>query len=219
MFSIEKQHWQAVFSAWADIMLANRDELIRLDGVAGDSDLGLTMTDGFAAARDAVAAFDGTDTGKLLYTGGKAIMGHAPSSLGTLLGSGFLEAGKQLRGRDELPLSEAHRFFQALEDNIMSRGGSKVGDKTFLDGIDPAIRILASADWSAGEAQVLRQAADAAAAGAENTKNMIARHGRMAIRGEDSIGMLDPGAVVGALLVAAFAQALTALLPAEAEHA
>lgn len=208
MLSIEKKHWEAIFSAWADIMLKNREHLIELDGVAGDSDLGLTMTDGFAAARDAVNAFDGTDVGKLLYTGGKAIMSNAPSSLGTLLGSGFLEAGKRLKGKDVLPLNEAYILFQAIEDNIMSRGGSKVGEKTFLDGIDPAVKVLASADWSVGDTAVLKEAALAAEYGAENTRTMVAKHGRMAIRGKDSIGMLDPGAVVASLLVVAFAQAL-----------
>ena len=149
MICIETKHWRRVFSAWADIMRENRDYLIELDGVAGDSDLGLTMTDGFAAARDAVLDFEGDDAGRLLYTGGKAIMRHAPSSLGTLLGSGFLEAGKRLKGREALPLDEAYRLFEAIEENIMARGGAKVGEKTFLDGIDPAVRALRTADWSA----------------------------------------------------------------------
>ena len=35
---------------WADTMSANSDYLIKLDGVVGDSDLGLTMSDGFKAA-------------------------------------------------------------------------------------------------------------------------------------------------------------------------
>lgn len=212
MICIETKHWRRVFSAWADIMRENRDYLIELDGVAGDSDLGLTMTDGFAAARDAVLDFEGDDAGRLLYTGGKAIMRHAPSSLGTLLGSGFLEAGKRLKGREALPLDEAYRLFEAIEENIMARGSAKVGEKTFLDGIDPAVRALRTADWSAGAAEPLRAAAQAARDGAAHTRDLIARHGRMAIRGEASLGMLDPGAVVAALLVTAFADTLAVQL-------
>ena len=94
----------------------------------------------------------------------------------------------------------------------MARGGAKVGEKTFLDGIDPAVRALRTADWSVGAAEPLRAAAQAARDGAAHTRDLIARHGRMAIRGEASLGMLDPGAVVAALLVTAFADTLAVQL-------
>lgn len=210
MKSITVSEWKAVFAAWEHIMKANAEYLIELDGVAGDSDLGLTMSDGFAAANRAAAAFDGTDIGMLVYYSGKAVMSNAPSSLGTLLGSGLLEAGKSLKGRESLSPDEFYLFFEAIEKNIMLRGHSKVGDKTFIDGLDPAVQVLKDRDvWKEGVQAGLRKAAEAAEAGSDNTKTLIARHGRMAVRGEQSIGMLDPGSVVAALLVRAFANTLS----------
>ena len=210
MDHIGVSEWRKIFAAWKATMRDNRDYLITLDGVAGDSDLGLTMTDGFAAASASADTFSGGDIGMMIYYAGKAIMSNAPSSLGTLLGSGFLEAGRRLKGKQELPIRDAGQFFEAIEDNIMQRGHSAVGDKTFLDGIDPAVQTLKSdAIWKEGWSNALRLAAEAAEAGAENTKSLVAKHGRMAVRGEQSIGMLDPGAVVASLLVRAFYRALT----------
>ena len=40
----------ALMERWAVIMADNRNWLIELDSVVGDSDLGLTMSDGFRAA-------------------------------------------------------------------------------------------------------------------------------------------------------------------------
>ena len=51
---------------WAETMSANADYLIKLDGVVGDSDLGLTMADGFKAASEAAQASEETDFGKTL---------------------------------------------------------------------------------------------------------------------------------------------------------
>ena len=46
----------------------------------------------------------------------------------------------------------------------------------------------------------------AAAQGAEKTVDMVARHGRIAVRGEGSRGIIDPGAVVAALLINTMAE-------------
>ena len=165
MNGIAVAEWKCIFSAWERAMRDNADDLIRLDGVAGDSDLGLTMSDGFAAASRVAAVFDGTDIGMLIYQSGKAIMSGAPSSLGTLLGGGFLEAGKALRGRARLELEELYLFFEAVEKSVMLRGGCSVGDKTFIDGLDPAVQTLKDkGSWESGAQECLWKAAAAARA-------------------------------------------------------
>jgi dihydroxyacetone kinase-like protein len=81
------------------IMQDNKNYLIHLDSVVGDGDLGLTMSDGFFASYKAVA--DGTekDCGKLLYTAGKAMATAVPSTMGTLMASGLMKAGKVLKSK------------------------------------------------------------------------------------------------------------------------
>ena len=49
----------------SEIMSENKEKLIAMDGIVGDGDLGLTMSDGFKAAYDAVEDGAITDAGKL----------------------------------------------------------------------------------------------------------------------------------------------------------
>lgn len=189
----------------AKIMVANRDRLIELDSIVGDGDLGLTMSDGFSAAYEIVRESAEPDTGKTLYMAGKAMSTAVPSTMGTLMASGLMQAGKVLKGKQEL---EAHDFvllFQAYFDGVKNRGKAEVGDKTFLDGLYPAVealRVAINAGKTLKEASV--EALVAAQNGYDATVGMIAIHGRAATRGEASRKLQDPGAAVAVLLMAAF---------------
>ena len=88
----------ALMERWAVVMADHRDWLIQLDSVVGDSDLGLTMSDGFRAAADAVNKAPAADVGKTAYMAGKAMASAVPSTMGTLMASGLMNAGKMLKG-------------------------------------------------------------------------------------------------------------------------
>ena len=77
-----------------------------------------------------------------------------------------------------------------------------------LDALVPAVEALeAAATAGAGLPDALRQAADAAEAGACATLPLLATKGRASYLGERSIGHLDPGAVSSTLLLEALADA------------
>jgi len=196
---------KTVLSVWADTMAANKQRLIELDGVVGDSDLGLTMTDGFRAAYDAVKDSPETDVGKLAYFAGKAMGSAVPSTMGTLMASGLMNAGKELKGVETLAGSGWVKFFEAYFAGVQSRGKAQLGDKTVLDGLWPAVEVLRANpdDLQTASKLAAKAANDAFLA----TQGMLAKHGRMAIRGEQSRAYLDPGAAVAALLMDGFAQA------------
>ena len=198
---------RALLARWAGIMADKRDWLIELDSVVGDSDLGLTMSDGFRAASEAANACELTDVGKLCYQAGKAMATAVPSTMGTLMASGLMNAGKVLKGMEQLTPAQEAQLFEAYLEGVKNRGKAELGDKPFLDGLAPAVQALAQAAQAgpigAKEAQA---AADAAWQAFENTRGMLAKHGRMAIRGEASRELLDPGAAVAALLLKGYAQ-------------
>lgn len=198
---------RALLARWAGIMADKRDWLIELDSVVGDSDLGLTMSDGFRAASEAADASDLADVGKLCYQAGKAMATAVPSTMGTLMASGLMNAGKVLKGLEQLTPAQEAQLFEAYLEGVKNRGKAELGDKTFLDGLVPAVDVLTQAAQAdpigAKEAQA---AADAAWQAFENTRGMLARHGRMAIRGEASRELLDPGAAVAALLMKGYAE-------------
>lgn len=202
---MDKNYIIQLLKAFQDIMCGNRDYLIELDSVVGDGDLGLTMSDGFVAAYQAVSGVEETDIGKLLYNAGKAMSQAVPSTMGTLMASGLMQAGKLLKGNTELEAMDMVVMFQAYFDGVQNRGKAKVGDKTFLDGLDPAIKALNEA-LNAGNplAEAAAKARIAAEEGFANTTTMIAVHGRAATRGEASRKLEDPGAAVAMLMMRAF---------------
>lgn len=196
-----------LISKIAEIMEENREHLIALDSVVGDGDLGLTMSDGFRAASDTVENMDEVDAGKLLYQAGKAMSTAVPSTMGTLMASGLMQAGKQLKGCTELSLKDIVMLFVAYEEGVMHRGKAEVGEKTFLDGLDPAVKSLQASEHANEElACAAKKAYDAAIFGYDNTTTMLAVHGRAATRGEMSRTLKDPGAYVAVLIMEAFVQ-------------
>lgn len=188
-----------------EIMEENKDYLIDLDSVVGDGDLGLTMSDGFAAAYKAAEEFEDNDAGKLLYASGKAMSIAVPSTMGTLMASGFMSAGKELKGKTSLQNSDIVLMFQAYMDGVSNRGKAKVGDKTFLDGFYYAVEALKNSVLEGDHlAEGAQKAVTAAEKGFKDTSKLLAIHGRAATRGEASRSLLDPGAAVAMLMMKAF---------------
>jgi len=186
-------------------MEEKKGELIELDSAMGDGDLGLSMTAAFNTATKELSASDETDAGKVFARAGMAIAKGAPSTLGTLIATGFMRGGKALGQKTDVGLEELAQFFKSFVQGLMERGKAKPGEKTILDSLHPAARALESA---AGQklslAEGVTLAYQAALDGLEETKKMKAEHGRAAYYGEKSIGKQDPGATVGMLLVKAF---------------
>ena len=193
---------KTLLSLISSVMSENREKLIEMDSIVGDGDLGLTMSDGFKAAYGAVENSDETDIGKMLYFAGKAMSTAVPSTMGTLMASGLMNAGKVLKGRENLDNKGLYELFKAYEDGVANRGKAKVGEKTFLDGLHPAVEALSDSDKPLYD--LAKDAYNASKEGYENTSSMLAVHGRAATRGEASRTLKDPGAYVATLIMEAF---------------
>jgi dihydroxyacetone kinase-like protein len=201
-----------LMNAVADALIAGKDELTALDAALGDGDLGRTVERGFKAIKDDLSAHDPheTDLGKLYFKLGKTFSNAAASSFGALFGTALMKGGMALKGKSEMQAADLADAMQAALDALMERGKAKVGDKTMLDAIHPAIqaiRALHTPDAPPPSiAAALRAAADAALAGAEQTKTMQSQIGRASWQGERSIGQLDGGARAIALMLDAAAK-------------
>lgn len=203
---MNQQELIAMLERISRIMGENRNYLIELDSIVGDSDLGLTMGDGFLAAYESVADGPETDLGKLLYKAGKTMGNKVPSTMGTLMAAGLMRAGKILKGKTELSAADVVALFEAYEAGVADLGKAKPGDKTFLDGFHPGVQAL-KAEVEAGKSlkEGFKKAAEASWEGFEHTTTMVAVHGRAATRGEASRSLKDPGAAVAALMIKAVA--------------
>ncbi|WP_069335062.1 DAK2 domain-containing protein, partial [Klebsiella pneumoniae] len=191
--TLDTQSLRPLFTEWARIMEANKSVLTELDSVVGDGDLGLTMSDGFAAAARYAQQSEERDLGRFFYMAGKAMASAVPSTMGTLMASGLMQAGKAFKGRETLGLTEAGVLFQAWYDGVQQRGKAQPGEKTFLDGMAPVLAALLAGEEPLTAA---RNALLQAQQGVQQTTTMVAKHGRAAIHGERSRTFVDPGAMV-----------------------
>lgn len=189
--------------AVADSMDANRDMLCALDGEIGDADHGIAMAEGFGAVRTALAETPATPT-DVFNIAAKAFLNAVGASSGPLYATAFMRAGAAVKGQDALDDAQAPTLIAAMVEGITHRGKASVGDKTMLDAWHPAAE-AALAATGRPFADVFADAAEAAQAGAEDTRAMQAQLGRAARLGERSVGHMDPGAVSAALLLRAMA--------------
>lgn len=202
MDSIGKAELVPLFASLRDVFISQRDYLIDLDSKVGDSDLGLTMNKAFHAAYESVSANSADAVGRTLQLAGMAMARAAPSTMGTLVATGFMRGGKALESFSSIGSAEMSIFWAAFLNGVIERGKAKRGDKTLIDVLTPVSESLATSVACAATLPVaLSRAAEAAAKGLDATKGMIAQHGKAACFQEKTLGLQDAGATVGFLIV------------------
>ncbi len=184
------------------IMDENRDNLIALDSMMGDGDLGITMAKAFTAADEETNQSDEKLPGKMLMKIGMGMAKAAPSTMGTLMATGFMRGGKAIGDVEMIDLAALARFFDAFTNGIIERGKSKPGNKTIIDVLYPATIALRDAEKNNKTLDAgIADAYEAAQKGMEDSKQMKAQHGRAAYYQDASIGKQDAGATVGLLMI------------------
>lgn len=196
-----------LFARLSQVFAEQKEALITLDGQVGDSDLGLTMAKGFAAADKAVAALDDATIETQLKTAGAAIARAAPSTMGTLMATGFLRGSGAANGCNDLGTAELARFWTAFRDGVAQRGRAQVGDKTVLDVLHPIAQIM-EAQARAGTAlpDALDRAHAEAVTALEATRDLVAQHGKAAAFQEKTRGIQDAGSTVAVILIETMAR-------------
>jgi dihydroxyacetone kinase len=186
----------------AEDVAAAQTELNRLDGVAGDGDLGLTMSTGARALIAIAPELETLDLAAAVRRCGSELARKAPSTSGTLVATALLRSAGAV-GREESPAAMFAHALAASQAGIEQRGKAAVGDKTMLDALAPAaVAAQTSADAGADLCAAMQTAAAAAAEGAEATKAMRARVGRAGWLADRSEGHVDAGAHLVAMVLA-----------------
>jgi dihydroxyacetone kinase-like protein len=205
MNSLEINDIKNIIIKLKTIMEENKDYLCELDAALGDGDLGLTVSKGFREIAANIDELAVKDIGNVLKRSGFILADKVPSTMGTLLASGFMQAGKLLEGKESLTSNEAATLFEGMILGISKRGKAAIGDKTIIDSLHPAHKALeVAADQELSLKEAFKGAYEQARLGAEHTKEMQSKFGRASKYLERSIGHQDPGATVGALIVKGF---------------
>ena len=183
---------------------ANRAYLSEIDGLIGDGDHGINMSKGFTGCGtrlDALGA-SASDLPKAFEQLSQALMDDIGGSMGPLYGNFFLGFVNTLEPHAQM---DAELFGDALASavaNVQSMGNAKVGDKTLVDTMAPALSAYRAALANGTDfGRCLQAMSSAAEAGRDSTKNLQARIGRSARLGPRSIGVLDAGATSCCLIL------------------
>jgi len=181
----------------ANTIMLRKNHLDELDAACGDGDLGVGMYIGFENVKKAIEQKKSRDIGNLLDTAGRAILSSVGGASGALFGTLFIEAGKVANGKSEIDLKDLSNMFGVSLEKIRQRGGAKLGDKTLIDALEPAVESLEDAvQRNLDLTEALRIAADAARMGVESTRNLVAKQGKARYLGEQTLGHVDPGAEI-----------------------
>lgn len=184
-----------------DRVLGAKNELNKMDAACGDGDFGTSMFFAFSKVQETIRSNQSKDIGSLLTDVGQAVLSSAGGAAGPIFGILFEEAGKATKARTELELSDISTMFESSLRTIEARGGAKVGDKTLLDALDPAVASLKNSSAKmASLSSALEEAAGAAQAGYESTKGLVARQGKARYLAEQTLAHPDPGAYVTTLM-------------------
>src|SRR5579871_3503905 len=103
-------------------VVAPRDDLCALDAGAGDGDLGATLAMGFGVLGEWLDLFEGDDLGALLVGYGAQLARTAPSTIGTLLATAYMRAGKQVMGLSEVQGPDIAALLDAAAQGVAERG-------------------------------------------------------------------------------------------------
>jgi dihydroxyacetone kinase-like protein len=169
---------ETVLRRFAQAVEDAHEELTRLDQRSGDGDFGDNLRGGVRAALARFETGEGTAFGAL----GEVFLDEVGGTSGPLLGLLFTE----IAHADDFRAGAAAGLAA-----IQRVGEARVGDRTLVDALAPAVDALGSGYVAA---------AKAAADGAAHTAGLRARMGRASYVGERAKGDADPGAVGIALL-------------------
>ena len=182
----------------ARALIADAARLTDLDSAVGDGDLGISLARGSEAVLQALGTWPLDDPSATFRGLADTLQKSLGGSSGPFYAVGCLRASVALADPSSIP-NEPNaawlRAFRAAIAGIEQLGGAKVGDRTMLDALIPALDAFASAlqaEQPLREAG--RQAALAARSGAEATSRMLPRRGRSTYLGDRALGHPDPGA-------------------------
>lgn len=181
------------------------EEFSQLDAALGDGDHGEAISTAFAVIDK--AARGGGDFKKMLSEMGFSVMLETSGSTSTLLGGFLLGMSDVAPQADSVDAQMLRKIFRSGLAGVEKNTKAKVGDKTIMDALIPAIEAIettASDDIK----EVLDAGAKAALQGAASTKDMKATFGRARNLGDKTIGHLDAGATSWASMFESFASAI-----------
>lgn len=203
-----------VVMAMVKAIQENKDYLGTVDGLIGDGDHGMNMNKGFSVfeKRQGEEEFSFSEG---LSDLSMILLNEIGGSMGPIYGTLLMEMGDYIDDNDieEIGLGEFTEALTAGLNGLYEIVDARPGDKTLVDTLDPAVSALRAAQENGdGFGTALRSMKEAAEAGRDSTKDMVAKYGRSSRLGERSRGVLDAGACSCCIILEAMSDGIIGLL-------
>ncbi len=179
-------------------LIAEEEILTDLDAAIGDGDCGASIKKGFQGVLDVLPSLADASMGIILKKCGMALTSSIGGVSGAIYATAFMRAGKCVGDKDQLTGTDIYEALKIALEGVKERGeGTKVGDKTMVDALEPAIEAFGDAINNGDNiGQGLQIAIDAARKGSDSTIDLVAKKGRASYLGERSKGHRDAGSMV-----------------------
>jgi dihydroxyacetone kinase-like protein len=211
MQRFSNQQGKTVIDAIIKVIQDNTAFLSEIDGAIGDGDHGVNMNKGASLAKERMA-----DQPVDLTTGLKIIsdvmMNEIGGSMGPLYGLFFRQMFRITLNKEFIDGEIFKEMLTRALSSIKDLGGAKVGDKTLLDTLEPAVTAFSEKfDKEQNFFSALEAMKIAAEKGKDSTVDLVAKVGRSSRLGERSRGVLDAGATSCCLILCTMADAIKLL--------
>lgn len=190
----------------------NKDYLAEVDGLIGDGDHGMNMNKGFTLFENrfqdkAISFTEG------LWELGNILFSEIGGSMGPIYGTIFMEMSDAGEDLEEISAGDLADMLEAGLKGLQEIVEAKVGDKTLVDTLAPAVDALKLGALEKQDFRsVLLHMKQEAAQGRDSTKDLVAKFGRSSRLGERSRGVLDAGATSCCIILTAMADGIIELL-------
>ena len=179
----------------ADRLEEEKEYLTDLDSAIGDADHGANMSRGFRAAAETVADADDAEPADLVKRVGTTLISEVGGASGPLYGGSIMSAS-QTFAENGITAETSVDFAEAYLDKVEDRGDARIGAKTMVDALTPAVHTYKKSieQDDLPPLTALAKAVDAAERGVDFTVPIRAEKGRASYLGWRSVGHQDPGA-------------------------
>lgn len=185
-----------------------------IDGAIGDGDHGINMNKGFTLCKEAISDKQ-IDLSMGFKTLSEILIKNIGGVSGPLYGMFFYGMSNACKNKKQINSIVFKEMLEGAvnELNEIAIIKPKIGDKTMMDTIIPAVEAYKEAIYQGMSfTEALDKMKIAAKNGKDSTKELIANIGRASRLGERSRGFLDAGAVSSWLILTSMADSIAKLI-------
>ena len=208
MGTFQNQDGKPVLLKMVKAIQENKAYLGEVDGLIGDGDHGMNMNKGFSVFKERFQEKE-FSFAEGLEELGMILLNEIGGSMGPIYGTILMDMAEAGEDLSEIEVSDLGNMLDAGLQGLCGIVEAKVGDKTLVDTLSPAVDSLKEAG-KAGKSypEALEEMKKAAEAGRDSTKEMVAKFGRSSRLGERSRGVLDAGATSCCIILEAMADGI-----------